>query len=288
MTTSQSFSTQIRHPTLQSKSGLVKNTIFCKSLFTRPHTNQKTSLSVVPKATPDLCHTLYCKGRALSASQKALTWNWINLRDLLEEIAWDILIWLWVIDLPSMQIQSKMKQKIMPLIRPGQVGHSRKEYDSSGDDPGGQDVLGLRYREVNENEDAGQGDRHVLDHVEGDSRPDNYQVWSLTAFSDSLQNLIAFGFYRTSVFAVARSSRFPKTFHHFAKNNDYKTFKYSPWKMWVSDQTWAWQFCLSRTRRLAPTKWRTPPWWSRTQLAGSGPQGSIWSGTPPWQTSTAC
>ena len=75
-----------------------------------------------------------------------------------------------------MQIQSKMKQKNVSLFRPGQVGNSRKEYDASRDDPGGQDVLGLRYREVNENEDAGQGDRHVLDHVEGDSRPDNYQV----------------------------------------------------------------------------------------------------------------
>ena len=62
MTTSQSFSTQIRHPTLQSKSGLVKNTIFCNLLFTCPHTNKKQeSFSVVPKATPDLCHTLYCK-----------------------------------------------------------------------------------------------------------------------------------------------------------------------------------------------------------------------------------
>lgn len=28
---------------------------------------------------------------------------------------------------------------------------------------------------MNENEDAGQGDRHVLDHVEGDSGSDNYQ-----------------------------------------------------------------------------------------------------------------
>ena len=72
--------------------------------------------------------------------------------------------------------QNKMKQKNVSLFRPGQVGHGRKEYDSSGDDPGGQDVLGLRYREVNENEDAGQGDRHVLDHVEGDSGSNNYQV----------------------------------------------------------------------------------------------------------------
>ena len=57
----------------------------------------------------------------LSASQKALTWNWINLRDSLEEIVGDILFWLWVIDLPSMQIyhQNKMKQKNVSLVRPG-------------------------------------------------------------------------------------------------------------------------------------------------------------------------